>query len=327
MPTSDLTYFDLLKQEIEATFRSRHPACTDPLPEWKGQDIVDFQEDLRTVAGGSISEKWFYTHMKNRAEALPRIDMLNMLSKYAGHESWKAFCYKADGSGTKEEVAAAAPPPEQPATPSGKSKKKRSRMAILMVILAAALSPVWMKKKPKVTACTFCFVEHLRNVPASAGRIELLLLSDGESPRRIQVDASGCVSFDTEDERVRFVVQSPYYKTDTIERVLHRKTDYREKFSLRPNDYAMMIHYLSTSNTKDWKKRRAQLMDMIAEDARILQVVEDGNHGIELYNREEFVNKLTLPVKSLRNIEVIESTYKGDKISFLRFIQNHEGHE
>ena len=68
-------------------------------------------------------------------------------------------------------------------------------------------------------------------------------------------------------------------------------------------------------------------MDMIAEDARILQVVEDGNHGIELYNREEFVNKLTLPVKSLRNIEVIESTYKGDKISFLRFIQNHEGHE
>ena len=43
---------------------------------------------------------------------------------------------------------------------------------------------------------------------------------------------------------------------------------------------------------------------------------------MEMYNKKEFVNKLTTPLKSLKSIEVIETIYSGDEISILRFTQN-----
>ncbi|WP_313215533.1 hypothetical protein, partial [Soonwooa sp.] len=56
-------------------------------------DIIYFQEDLRKYAKGNISEKSFYTYFKTSpVSKLPRIDMLNLLSNYAGYESW--FNYK-----------------------------------------------------------------------------------------------------------------------------------------------------------------------------------------------------------------------------------------
>ena len=43
-------------------------------------------------AKGNISEKSFYTYFKTSPTAkLPRIDMLNILSIYAGYSSWYDF--------------------------------------------------------------------------------------------------------------------------------------------------------------------------------------------------------------------------------------------
>ena len=61
------------------------------IEDWKGDDIVAFQEDLFSKVKARVSEKWFYTYIKNEAKKLPRIDMLNLLSNYVGYQNWNDF--------------------------------------------------------------------------------------------------------------------------------------------------------------------------------------------------------------------------------------------
>jgi len=91
MPASEHNYFEILKKEIADTYRKTYPSCLAPVEEWKGQDIANFQEELIIKVKGRISEKWFYTHLKSQNDKLPRIDMLNMLSQYAGYQDWRDF--------------------------------------------------------------------------------------------------------------------------------------------------------------------------------------------------------------------------------------------
>ena len=116
------------------------------------------------------------------------------------------------------------------------------------------------------------------------------------------------------------MVKAPYYETDTITRILD-KFEGSESIYLYPNDFAMMIHYFSATNVKDWKKRRGHLDRMISDSAFIYQFFDEGQVGMELYNKEEFIDKLTMPVNSLKNIEIMETIYTGRKISVLRFKQ------
>ncbi|MFH1160186.1 MAG: hypothetical protein V1733_04475, partial [bacterium] len=70
------------------------PGINPSISEWKGQEIVNFQEELRVKVNGHISEKWFYTHIKSHKGSLPRIDVLNLLSKYAGYSDWDDFLFR-----------------------------------------------------------------------------------------------------------------------------------------------------------------------------------------------------------------------------------------
>jgi len=89
--------FSLLKKEIAAAMMQSYPGIEPDISDWKGQTITDFQEDLRLKVNGQLSEKWFYTHMKGERESLPRIDVLNMLSQYAGYINWQDFRHKKMG--------------------------------------------------------------------------------------------------------------------------------------------------------------------------------------------------------------------------------------
>ncbi|MCQ4036221.1 hypothetical protein [Kaistella montana] len=88
----DLLHFEQLKTEVQARYLENHTPSFDNISKWKGIDIIYFQEDLRKNAKGNISEKSFYTYFKNSPSTkLPRIDMLNILSIYAGYTSWYDF--------------------------------------------------------------------------------------------------------------------------------------------------------------------------------------------------------------------------------------------
>lgn len=92
MTDLDLLHFEQLKRDVQAQYLKEHTPSYDDISKWKGIDIIYFQEDLRKKAKGNISEKSFYTYFKNSpVNKLPRIDMLNLLSIYAGYESWYEF--------------------------------------------------------------------------------------------------------------------------------------------------------------------------------------------------------------------------------------------
>lgn len=92
MSDLDLLHFEQLKSEVQSQYLKDHSPSFDEISKWKGIDIIYFQEDLRKKAKGNISEKSFYTYFKNSpVTKLPRIDMLNILSVYAGYVSWYDF--------------------------------------------------------------------------------------------------------------------------------------------------------------------------------------------------------------------------------------------
>lgn len=92
MSDLDLLHFEQLKNEVQTQYLENHTPSFDDISKWKGIDIIYFQEDLRKIAKGNISEKTFYTYFKNSpVTKLPRIDMLNILSVYAGYVSWYDF--------------------------------------------------------------------------------------------------------------------------------------------------------------------------------------------------------------------------------------------
>lgn len=88
----EFLHFEQLKKEIQAQYLKNHTPSDNDISKWKGIDIIYFQEDLRKIAKGNISEKSFYTYFKTSpVTKLPRIDMLNLLSVYAGYISWYDF--------------------------------------------------------------------------------------------------------------------------------------------------------------------------------------------------------------------------------------------
>ncbi|WP_213277861.1 hypothetical protein [Chryseobacterium indologenes] len=92
MTDLDLLHFEQLKKDVQGQYLKEHTPSQDDISKWKGIDIIYFQEDLRKKAKGNISEKSFYTYFKSSpVTKLPRIDMLNLLSIYAGYESWYEF--------------------------------------------------------------------------------------------------------------------------------------------------------------------------------------------------------------------------------------------
>ncbi|MFL9834822.1 hypothetical protein [Chryseobacterium terrae] len=92
MTDLDLLHFEQLKKDVQAQYLKEYTPSYDEISKWKGIDIIYFQEDLRKKAKGNISEKSFYTYFKSSPVLkLPRIDMLNLLSIYAGYDSWYDF--------------------------------------------------------------------------------------------------------------------------------------------------------------------------------------------------------------------------------------------
>ena len=304
---SELSYWELLKDSVAQKFCENNTPSSLNISEWKGQDITSFQEDLFEKVKGQLSEKWFYTHMKSKSEKPPRIDMLNLLSEYAGFENWAAFKKENGAFNEKLEMRL-----------GSRKNDKTIVLGIVSFFIIGFILIMILKKETHLFR--FCFIDSDR-WQAISSPIDVLLMREEQSPLELQSDSSGCIYLESTNEMIQFVVKSPYYKTDTITRVIgdHKSN---EGIKLRSNDYAMMIHIFSKSKVDDWKKRRSQLDGMIDDKARIFQIDPKSMTGMELLNKWDFINKMTMPLKSLKNIEVIETVYTGDKILMLRFKQN-----
>jgi hypothetical protein len=88
---SDIKIFIELRKRVATTFLKENTALSTDITQWKGDDILRFQEDLLIKVKAQVSEKWFYNYFRKDIQKLPRIDMLNLLSEYVGEKNWAAF--------------------------------------------------------------------------------------------------------------------------------------------------------------------------------------------------------------------------------------------
>ncbi len=317
MQEAEQRIFQTFKAAIAARYLESFPRGNPDIREWKGQEIVNFQEDLSEKVNGRISEKWFYTHLKSADnERLPRIDVLNMLSRYVGMEDWNQFVETQGGTGS---VPDSADPETVVETDTHSWKPGRKRMPYLIyLLLLVVFSGFWLWPAGKKNR--FCIVDAYTQQAITEGVPEIWWIKQGESPMRKKIDQAGCFSIRQKVGEIQLVVKAPYYRQDTFNRRLPL-VEGEETLVVYPDDYARMLHYYSTSNMRDWKKRRAQLDEIFADQAKIFQVEAGSDLGMEMYNKEEFIMKLCLPLNALQNIEILEIQYAGDRISRLRFKQ------
>ncbi len=286
------------------TMQQSYPAINPNMHAWKGQEITDFQEEFMQKVNAGISEKWFYNHIKSQSSSLPRIDVLNLLSRYVGYANWNDFVYKHT-----EKV-------ETPAKPLNPNKYFVI-VPIVFIILMLLIYAVF--KFMSVKEYHLGFYDSYTKSAIVSDQIEVQLLQDNQSTIHLLSDSSGQCKLKTDQIVVKLVVSAPYYYTDTITRVL-KKFDTDEKISMKVNDYALMIHYFSEKKVDDWQKRRASLDTIFDERALIYQVMDDREMlGTELYNKQEFIDKLTFPAGSLKHIQVLDTKMKQGKIMLLRF--------
>jgi hypothetical protein len=299
--------FKVLQKEIVSAMKCTYPGINPEISEWKGQDITDFQEDLLLKVNGRISEKWFYTHMKGINLSLPRIDVLNILSQYSGYKNWDDFRFK-----NLEHV------------PLSEKLKSTNRIFIKVPLILFTTMILLFILYRIINTQNYSFTFFDADTGDAIGNINIQgnLLLENESPVSYTSDSNGKIALRTDLSKIKMVVKAPGYLTDTIVRVL-KKFNRTERVGLNVDPYALMIQYFSQTNVKAWQKRREQLDSLINDGAMIYQVPDQKEGtGMELYNKQEFIDKLTMPASSLRHIEILDSRYSHGQIMILRFKVN-----
>lgn len=298
MPSShEHMLFRKLKEQLSQNLRERHPEVPENIEDWKGNEIALFQQDLMAKANGRVSEKWFYTHIKNSNGNIPRIDILNLLSQYAGHQSWNAFKTK-----NRKLI-----------------NKKMSWWKVFVPTGILVMLFNFYEHRPGTYQ--FCLIDAYSQQPLTAADMEVWQLKKNESPLKIALAETGCFSLKGEGNQVHFAIVGPYYLGDTLIRNFPRKKG-RETIELKSNDYAMMISAFSRKNMADWQRRRNQLDLMISESAVIIQLQPEAALSMEMYNKQEFIDKMTTPIKSLKNIRIVEIKHQHDQIIEMKFVQD-----
>jgi hypothetical protein len=196
-----------------------HPEIPAQISEWKGQDILAFQIELREKQNENISEKWFYTHMKSGIDKLPRIDMLNLLSRYAGYRSWRDFRFRYGRSVENVEIR----------------RDRSNRLFIIVPALVVAVLLVFYLAISTIynQEYSFHFVDSESGDPLGGNIINISVLVEGESPHYYTADETGCFVIEYSHRFLSFVVETSGYRPDTIIRQLN-KFNREEIIRLRP---------------------------------------------------------------------------------------------
>ncbi|OJX32152.1 MAG: hypothetical protein BGO86_08230 [Chryseobacterium sp. 36-9] len=362
MSDIEFSHFQSLKKAVQEKYLETHSPSYDDISKWKGIDIIYFQEDLRQKAKGNISEKTFYTYFKNNAqEKIPRIDMLNILSVYAGYNSWFEFKKKnpivtAVNDSFQTSLPVEVPSENKPEVIESKvpvtiaekppvsidnqafdeinqninfNKPKQnflrtylwlgiSAFLFAVVLILVFYDNLFYKKY------TYAFTDADRN-SSIKGELDVKIIRENESPILFKVKPNSPFVYETKSKKLKMIISSPFYKTDTVSRDLTSAPE-SENIELKPNDYAIQLYYYSKSIT-DFKKKTNELNRLISDNALIYQVVDSDIYGIETMDKQKYISLVTLPTTSLENLEVIDSQMKNGKIVMIKFKITDDGKE
>lgn len=302
---NDIHLFYLLKEKAVAKYREAYPYYTGSLQQFGNREIAQFIDLLEKDCNTRVSEKWIYTHLKPETNTkLPRKDMLDILCQWLGYGGWDELVHKNQSIESTEEITVVKNP-----------VNRKNRWAVtlisggILIVFCATLMA--MIHKPEITVC---YKDKYTQQAVQEMQLSVYLIK-GNSRQKITASAN-CYTLKTDDGIL--VTESAYYKPDTLK--LDSNTESKLEITLQPDDYAMMLRAYMNGNVTDWNKRREQLSTIIADDAMIQEVMFD-DIGVEFLNKEEFINKVTVPGTMIKNMEVIEVKYRDGKIASLKFMQ------
>lgn len=292
----------LLKQRLLERYRQEYPHFRGSLVDFRQKDIANFQQLLEEQEQDRVSEKWFYTHLKVETnEKLPRIDTLNLLSRFAGFPSWEAFCYAHEQQN------------------SGKQHKWMAAVmiAVLLGILVITAAFRWWPNAEE--NITLCFYDALRKTPITELSVTVNMQVNNETMWQGTTPVGeSCLTFSAVEKGASYICTARYYHPETVAITGTIAANSKDVY-LQADDYALMIHYFSNSKVTDWKSRREQLAQVFSDEAIIYQLDPEGLRGMDILNKSDFINRMTIPSKSLRGVEVLSTTYLDGKIIELRF--------
>lgn len=335
MNEKNILQFNLLKKKISERFLQDFPGTNSDISQWKGIDIVYFQEHLLKKVKGNVSEKWFYTYFKQNIEKLPRIDMLNLLSEYVGYKSWSHFLnenpieidskIEFDNPLSNENQYL-----ETKNTTTSINNLKSNQKTNLNSKIAKWFSGIFglvvtifginYALQPK--EYVFCFNDSDTNLPIK-NDLEITISKKGESSKKYLVKNS-CFYYSTDEDTLEMTVNSKFHKETTFKYILNRYKE-NETIQLDQDEYALMLNYYVTS-TQKIIDRQNKLRKLIANNALIYQVYDNEVYGVEVLTKEQYIGLLTLPTESLRKyVQLSSQTNENGKIVKIKFkIQNNE---
>ncbi len=317
----DLNYFNQLKSALLKQYKEEHPHFQGSLTDFKGQEIANLQAMLMEKAQGRISEKWFYTHLKiSENKKLPRLDMLDLLARFSGYLHWDDF-----KKSQQIQLSGTIPSPSEPLATQEKNRREPKQNAPwyllgLLVFLGLGFTIITLLPTNKQHQIEFCFVNDFSLEKIKDSDLKVSWIKQGETPQKLKLNEHGCIRVFTEVDSIVLSIEGAYFQNQTI----RRKTsiDHQETIMMQPDTYSMLIDYFVSADVAAWKEKRSQLETLFAPNAMIIHLAPDGKTGMELYNKQEFINKLTMPLKTMKNIKIVDQKRNPDQqIVSLKFMQ------
>lgn len=161
---------------------------------------------------------------------------------------------------------------------------------------------------------SFTFIDADRNTKIT-DEIEIKVLKENETPLQYNLENGKDFVYQTQSKTLKMVVNSPFYKKDTIIRTLDPART-KEVIELEPDVYSQTLFYYSTN---DINKKREELDKIISNSALIYQVYD--NYGVETLNKDTYIGLVTTPTTSLKNFKMIETKVSPEtkKIILIKF--------
>jgi len=302
---SDLEHFSLLKEKVLQVYREHFPYYKGSLETLGSKDILNLLVLVEEKTKQRISEKWVYTHLKpSENKKLPRKDMLNILAEFSGYKSWEEFCYLAEE--------------KKPITEKVKTTNNKKLVWILLFSSAIIFVLVWILK-PKNEVEKYQQIEIKDEFTKQKVNTEELKVTKIEEDKKENVTLNkDKIELKNTTESTKVKIESPFYEDKEV--IL--KNAGKTSIYIKPNDYAMVLKAFMKADIKDWQTRKKQLNAILAEDLEVIMMLKN-NLGAEIFNKEEFSQKLIIPTSFLKTLEIIEVENDSlKKIKFIRIIQH-----
>ncbi|MDR2205395.1 MAG: hypothetical protein LBE36_04490 [Flavobacteriaceae bacterium] len=296
---TDIEVFYELKKNILSEYRKHYPYFKGDWSGFGSKDIQNLTDLISENQKENVSEKWIYTHLKPETnDKLPRKDMLDIFSKFAGYSGWSEFHHlKTDSEKTLIR----------------KSKKKSVAIWVIPIIIISLALMIIIRKKPEIAEKEISIKNSYTGKEIPKNEIKIYEINKDEKKEISAVNSKIAL----EKDSVKIAVESPFYETQTVK----ISEENPAEILLKPKDNAMMLKAFLSAEIKDWQTRKQQLETILSENTEVLLMLKN-NLGTEYFNKEDFIKQILIPTERTKTWNIVElKSDESNKINFIRITE------